>query len=462
MMKKRNVVWHSCDLCSHKCKSKVNLKQHKQSIHDIDVVWHSCDLCSYKCKKKGHLKQHKQSIHKHRPCTLSPVKSMSANGGKSLTSTKSKNLGEAATRISKPKDSIRNKKRKLSSDGINISNDNTKRVSLSCASPRNALAQIQLSQLGENIRASNDTNSGARFVRFADRYVTTRSEKNNSLYINEGMIPLGHPINVLVRKGIQKEILKVHRVSKKKILIHNGNVYPATPTYNKFLATEFGKQVRDVIRTIFKDLESLRFIHGKFLYHASEFQHEENDHGCNRFVENSDEDYSILGNSTPAHKDFMGKSFSKATLKHAFGIETAGDMFLGPQGKLVDANEKPNSRQRLSTLRVLLNLGSRRTIVFTLMPTHGQYKINSANDNKFNIQLGPGTAIAFGTGLNAYATHEVKEGGAGNRACLVFEASPKIDDTKNTVDVALTKAFKSSFEKHEFNNVIIKQESNRR
>ena len=40
-----------------------HLKQHKQSKHDINVVWHSCDLCSYKCKKKGHLKQHKQSIH---------------------------------------------------------------------------------------------------------------------------------------------------------------------------------------------------------------------------------------------------------------------------------------------------------------------------------------------------------------------------------------------------------------
>ena len=52
------VVWHHCDLCDSKSKTKTHLKRHLALVHNIGVVWHHCDHCTFKCKQKCNLKKH--------------------------------------------------------------------------------------------------------------------------------------------------------------------------------------------------------------------------------------------------------------------------------------------------------------------------------------------------------------------------------------------------------------------
>ena len=61
---KIDVVYHTCDVpgCQYKAIEKGNLKKHVTNVHDIDANYHHCDIpgCKYKAKQKVHLKKHKK------------------------------------------------------------------------------------------------------------------------------------------------------------------------------------------------------------------------------------------------------------------------------------------------------------------------------------------------------------------------------------------------------------------
>ena len=62
-----NIQKYQCDFdgCFYSSNFKLNVKRHKQNIHNIDVVWHYCEQegCNYKSKSSSHVKIHKTFVH---------------------------------------------------------------------------------------------------------------------------------------------------------------------------------------------------------------------------------------------------------------------------------------------------------------------------------------------------------------------------------------------------------------
>ena len=59
--KHKQCARYKCEICEHTATRKIDLKKHKESIHD--GVRYSCNCCSYMATEVGSLKTHKKSVH---------------------------------------------------------------------------------------------------------------------------------------------------------------------------------------------------------------------------------------------------------------------------------------------------------------------------------------------------------------------------------------------------------------
>jgi len=63
MKKKINIYQCNQLECYYKCKSKTDMKKHKQNRHNIGVVWKYCFICNFKTKQTSSLNTHKANKH---------------------------------------------------------------------------------------------------------------------------------------------------------------------------------------------------------------------------------------------------------------------------------------------------------------------------------------------------------------------------------------------------------------